>query len=106
MCIFPLLPIKQTFEKQNFIAARQTLAVRLTQIHRQTHEHDHAEPDVERGYEIHNGDYDVTDGGQDLKDDVGQQVVDAGRAAVDRTQDFPCFATQVPAQRQAVQVGE
>lgn len=38
--------------------------------------------------------------------DLPEQAVDGGRSAVDASQHVACFAAQMPAQRQGVQVGE
>lgn len=39
-------------------------------------------------------------------DVVPEQAVDGGRSTVDASQHVACFAAQVPAQRQAMQVGK
>ena len=98
-----------TSSKQPPAADRDGVSTRdvtLTHVEDHSEENDDAEPEVEGSGEECDGDDDVCDGGQDLEDEVAEQHVDGGCAAVHDTQYLSRLPAQVPAQTETVQVGK
>ena len=63
-------------------------------------------PDVECYGEVYDGDDDVGDGGEDVEDEVGHEVVDAAGAAVHHTEHLASLPRHVPAEGEVVEVLE
>ena len=78
----------------------------LTEVESHGDKYDEAEPDVEGGGEVDDGNDNVDDGGEDVEDEVGEQAIDGGRSAIHDAQNLPSFPAQVPSQTQGVKVAE
>ena len=63
-------------------------------------------PDVECYGEVNDGDDDVGDGGEDVEDEVGHQIVDGSSATIHDPENFSSLPRHVPSQRQIVEMLE
>jgi len=77
---------------------------RLTEINGHCDEDNERKPSIEHRKKVNYGDDDVDDRRHNCEHDVVKQIVDAVGAAVNHTQHFAGLATEMPTQRQAVEM--